>query len=194
MHSDNDLVDLTLTTTMSTQHGKPATKSSEVVHTNKKHPFFTLEHGFLPVAKIMIGMHILHANGSVGVVTGWKIVLGVTMMYNLEVAQDHTFTVGDGQWVVHNCGNPFARLSDDELLKAMRSYERLVDEHLQKLSDYINDPMAHDNQGLLANAPTPEIQQKIYEGRINQLQKQINRQQTDLQTIRQELQNRGILP
>jgi hypothetical protein len=25
-------------------------------------------------------------------------------MYNLEVAQDHTFTVGDGQWVVHNCG------------------------------------------------------------------------------------------
>jgi len=25
------------------------------------------------------------------------------VMYNLEVAQDHTFTVGDGQWVVHNC-------------------------------------------------------------------------------------------
>lgn len=24
-------------------------------------------------------------------------------MYNLEVAQDHTFTVGQGQWVVHNC-------------------------------------------------------------------------------------------
>jgi len=23
-------------------------------------------------------------------------------MYNLEVAQDHTFTVGTGQWVVHN--------------------------------------------------------------------------------------------
>jgi|SRR5712692_10533800 len=26
-------------------------------------------------------------------------------MYNLEVAQDHTFTVGAGQWVVHNCGS-----------------------------------------------------------------------------------------
>ncbi|GAC1666927.1 MAG: hypothetical protein PVS3B3_37880 [Ktedonobacteraceae bacterium] len=25
-------------------------------------------------------------------------------MYNLEVAQDHTFTVGSGQWVVQNCG------------------------------------------------------------------------------------------
>ena len=29
----------------------------------------------------------------------------VQVMYNLEVAQDHTFVVGDGQWVVHNvCG------------------------------------------------------------------------------------------
>ncbi len=25
-------------------------------------------------------------------------------MYNLEVARDHTFTVGVGEWVVHNCG------------------------------------------------------------------------------------------
>jgi hypothetical protein len=27
-------------------------------------------------------------------------------MYNLEVAQDHTFTVGAGQWVVHNACSP----------------------------------------------------------------------------------------
>jgi hypothetical protein len=26
-------------------------------------------------------------------------------MYNLEVAQDHTFVVGMGMWVVHNCGD-----------------------------------------------------------------------------------------
>jgi len=24
-------------------------------------------------------------------------------MYNLEIAQDHTFTVGEGEWIVHNC-------------------------------------------------------------------------------------------
>jgi len=35
-------------------------------------------------------------------IVGWKVVLGVKAMYNLEVAQDHTFTVGVGQWVVHN--------------------------------------------------------------------------------------------
>jgi hypothetical protein len=73
-----------------------------VIHTNQKHPFFTLEHGFLPVGQIKLGMHLLRADGRVGVVTGWKVVPGTKTMYNLEVANDHTYTVGAGQWVVHN--------------------------------------------------------------------------------------------
>ena len=47
---------------------------------------------------------MLRADGMYGVVTGWKVVPGTQVMYNLEVAQDHTFMVSDGQWVVHNCG------------------------------------------------------------------------------------------
>jgi len=104
INHDHDLVDLTITTTTKGQHGKAATKTSEVVHTNQKHPFFTMEHGFLPVGQIKPGMHLLRADGLVGVVTGWKVVPGTKVMYNLEVAQDHTFTVGAGQWVVHNSG------------------------------------------------------------------------------------------
>ena len=103
INQDHDLVDLTITTTMKGPDGK-VTKTSEVVHTNQKHPFFTMEHGFLPVGQIKPGMHLLRADGRVGVVTGWKVVPGTRTMYNLEVAQDHTFTVGAGQWVVHNCG------------------------------------------------------------------------------------------
>jgi hypothetical protein len=76
----------------------------EVIHTNKKHPFLTLENGFLPVGQIKIGMHVRQADGSIGLITGWVLIPGVKTMYNLEVAQDHTFTVGDGQSVVHNCG------------------------------------------------------------------------------------------
>ena len=34
---------------------------------------------------------------------------GVKTMYNLEVAHDHTFVVGVGMWVVHNCGGGFDR-------------------------------------------------------------------------------------
>jgi hypothetical protein len=103
INHDNDLVDLTLTTITPTGHGKAATKTSETIHTNKKHPFLTEEKGFLPVGQIMLGMHMLRADGTYGVVTGWKVVPGTKTMYNLEVAQDHTFTVGSGQWVVHNC-------------------------------------------------------------------------------------------
>jgi hypothetical protein len=104
INHDNDLVDLALTTTpKAPQHGKAATKTSETLHTNKKHPFLTEEQSFLPVGQIKLGMHILEANGLYGVVTGWKVVPGVQVMYNLEVAQDHTYTVGTGQWVVHNC-------------------------------------------------------------------------------------------
>ncbi len=102
INHDHDLVDLTITTTTKGEHGKAATKTSEVIHTNQKHPFFTIEHGFLPVVQIKLGMHLLRADGRVGVVTGWKVVPGTKTMYNLEVAQDHTFTVGTGQWVVHN--------------------------------------------------------------------------------------------
>jgi hypothetical protein len=102
---DNDLVDLTLTTTTPAGHGKAATKMSETIHTNKEHPFLTKEKGFLPVGQITLGMHVQRADGTYGVVTGWKVVAGSEVMYNLEVAQDHTFTVGIQQWVVHNqCG------------------------------------------------------------------------------------------
>jgi hypothetical protein len=93
-------VDLTIT---KTAHGKTAKPESEVIHTNKKHPFLTVEKGFLPVGQMKLGMHVVEADGRVGVITGWKIVPGVKVMYNLEVQQDHTYAVGVGQWVVHNC-------------------------------------------------------------------------------------------
>jgi len=59
-------------------------------------------------------MHVLRADGRYGVITGYRIVPGSAVMYNLEVQQDHTFVVGADEWVVHNCNpdllqNPEAR-------------------------------------------------------------------------------------
>jgi RHS repeat-associated protein len=101
---DNDLVNLTITT--HSGHGNAAKSTSEVIHTNKKHPFLTVEKGFLPVGQIKLGMHVVEADGQVGVITGWVLVPGVMTMYNLEVAHDHTFTVGSAQWIVHNTCDP----------------------------------------------------------------------------------------
>lgn len=113
VHPDNDLLDLTITSTPDKQDTKQTDQSaqqdqttqqsdSEVVHTNKKHPFLTTEQGFVPAGDLVVGMHIVKADGSVGVLTGWQVVPGSAVMYNLEVAQDHTFTIGNGQWIVHN--------------------------------------------------------------------------------------------
>ncbi len=125
INHDNDLVDLTITPSarvpeapVSKGKGQP----SETLHTNKKHPFLTVEQGFLPVGEIKVGMHVQQADGSVGVVTGWKQVPGVQTMDNLEVAQDHTFTVGVGQWIVHNCSeiithHPDAKSAFDQVTK-----------------------------------------------------------------------------
>ncbi len=127
INHDTDLVDLTLTTTTATGHGKAATKMSETIHTNKEHPFLTKEKGFLPVSQIKLGMHVLRADGTYGVVTGWKVMPGTQVMYNLEVAQDHTFTVGDGQWVVHNTCRPGPDRSRNQVSKIVRSLARMTD-------------------------------------------------------------------
>jgi RHS repeat-associated protein len=121
INHDNDLVDLTIT---KTAHGKTAKPESEVIHTNKRHPFLTVEKGFLPVGQMKMGMHVVEANGGVGMITGWKVVPGVKTMYNLEVQQNHTYTVGMGQWVVHNCGDDtttlYRAIGEEELQDVLR--------------------------------------------------------------------------
>lgn len=93
IHKDNDLVNLTLTTKTHAPHSTVATTTSEIIHTNKKHPFFTEEKGFVPVAQLKIGMHVLRADGRYGVITGYKVVTGSAVMYNLEIAGSYTENV-----------------------------------------------------------------------------------------------------
>jgi hypothetical protein len=104
INHDNDLIDLTITSLVSMHHKKPV-RINEVIHTTKKHPFLTPDKGFVSVNKLHVGSRVVKADAYLGVMTGWKIVPGVMTMYNLEVAQDHTFTVGLGQWIVHNCAD-----------------------------------------------------------------------------------------
>jgi RHS repeat-associated protein len=101
LNHDNDLVDLTLTAAVKGSGGK-TTQKSEVIHTNERHPFLTKEKGFIPVSQLKPGVHVMQADGSYGVVAKLVVVPGAMWMYNLTVAQDHTYAVGTDQWVVHN--------------------------------------------------------------------------------------------
>ncbi len=73
-------------------------------------------------------------------------------------------------------------MTKEQLSKSKSSYEKLIKEHQQKLNDYIKNPDAYDNKGLLKNA-TSEIREKIINGRINELQNQITKQQGELNKI-----------
>jgi len=88
-HTDHDLVNLTITMTTKGQHGKAATKTSEVVHTTSEHPFFTAEQGFVAAGNLKLGMHVLRADGSVGMITGWKVVPGMQVVHNTCGPKDY---------------------------------------------------------------------------------------------------------
>ena len=58
-------------------------------------------------------------------------------------------------------------------VSATRGLARQLGKHIKTLEDYRANPDAFDNLGTLRNAPTPEIRQKIIEGRIRYLETQI---------------------
>jgi hypothetical protein len=75
-----------------------------------------------------------------------------------------------------------ARLTPSQM-KSIKSYQDLINEHEQKLIEFIKDPYAHDNKGFLKNAPTPEIAQKIINKRVQGLQKEIETFKENIQKI-----------
>ena len=58
--------------------------------------------------------------------------------------------------------------------KAIRSLNKQIAEHRNKLKAYKANPDAFDNKGFLRNAKTPEARRKIIEGRIRSLERQIS--------------------
>ncbi len=51
-------------------------------------------------------------DGTYGTVDALKVERNPQRMYNLTVEDAHTFFVGDGQWLVHNCSKSgFRRLA-----------------------------------------------------------------------------------
>ncbi len=64
--------------------------------------------------------------------------------------------------------------------KSMNSLDKNVKDHKEKLKDYKNDPDKFDNKGVLKDA-SPEIREKIINGRIKELERQIKKNELELQ-------------
>jgi RHS repeat-associated protein len=167
INHDNDLVDVTIASTIPAQHGKAAQKTSEVVHTNQKHPFLTVEKGFIPVSQLRVGMHVMKAVGGVGTITMLKAIPGTMTMYNLEIAQDHTFTVGEGEWIVHNCGggpvgsngDPTASITMQDIMNNPYLVENMTPEQVANIArqeGWVVGPLKqsqHGSAGISMNQP-----------------------------------------
>ena len=57
--------------------------------------------------------------------------------------------------------------------RSVRSLQSQVETHQAKLDAYRANPDAYDNLGILERAPTPEIRQRIIDGRIRHLETEI---------------------
>lgn len=83
-------------------------------------------------------------------------------------------------------GQPYSNQTLKQLEKSKKSYEVLIREHERKLADYRKDPFSQDNKGLLKDQP-PEIQKRIIEGRVRELETQLEKQRSELKKIDEAL-------
>jgi hypothetical protein len=82
------------------------TLDAEALETTPEHPFYVLLRGWVEADDLQRGDYVRQADGAYGVVSDIAFVARTQPMYNLTVAQAHTFFVGDGRWLVHNAVVP----------------------------------------------------------------------------------------
>ena len=87
--------------------------------------------------------------------------------------------VGEG---LEAAGKEISTLTKSEL-KAISSFEKQISSHEDKLQKYIADPFKFDNQGILKNAPSDAVRQKIINSRINHLNHEISTFQNNINKI-----------
>jgi hypothetical protein len=144
INHDNDLIDVTIrvdTTTKPTTKADINTKQqdaevkshgshappTETIHTTEKHPWLTTN-GWVTAGELHLGDHALQLDGSIGTIVALQVVPGEQDMYDLTVSNVHTFAVGNGQWVVHNCGGGFkVGISGDEIRSINQNFGGMVE-------------------------------------------------------------------
>jgi hypothetical protein len=88
------------------------TIDGEVIETTPEHPFLTLDRGWVGAGELRVGEHVREVDGETGIVEAVAAMHAPQRMYNLTVAEAHTYAVGDQQWVVHNTCDDLVDLAD----------------------------------------------------------------------------------
>jgi RHS repeat-associated protein len=80
-------------------------------------------------------------------------------------------------------GSGMAGQTVEQLLDSRESHLKQIEIHKQKLAEYIADPMAKDNKGYLENASSEEVWLKIYNSRIDSLERTILKHENEIGKI-----------
>jgi RHS repeat-associated protein len=75
----------------------------ELIETTPEHPFFTRDEGWVAAENLDEGDAVMTAALDFGSVESVTVLDQPQTMYNLTVDDAHTFFVGTGDWLVHNC-------------------------------------------------------------------------------------------
>jgi len=95
------------------------TIDGERIQTTPEHPFRVEGRGFVPAGELVAGDRVETASGTSGTVGAATWDGGRATMWNLTVAVDHTFFVGQGRWWVHNaCGDSIGLTFGEAQLQA----------------------------------------------------------------------------
>jgi hypothetical protein len=176
VNQDTDLIDITLAVHPVSNRTKPQQVAVvshgsqtppvqiETVHTTQKHPWLTTR-GWITAGKFHRRDQVQQLDGSTAMVIGLKLLAGATAMYDLTVSTVHTFAVGHGQFVVHNCGEKlFENIMPERLGMELRSAKNLSVEPMRP-----DDPGFEDlvNGGRVKRAVTKEGNLKFIPHDVN---------------------------
>jgi hypothetical protein len=87
--------------------------SAGPIETTPNHPFFTADRSWVEAGSLLPGEHLRTDSGTDAVVVGFTLEATPSAMWDLTVNTAHSFFVGSGAVLVHNCGDAWIdRVSD----------------------------------------------------------------------------------
>lgn len=152
----------------------------EVIEGTPIHPIWSVDRNdWVPLGDLAEGESLQGLDGL-------AVVLSITLsrvsqpVYNLEVHGEHVYQVGELGVLVHNSTDDCLNLLSSTQRKTYYSLQNNITEHYRKLADYVANPEAFDNLGILKNAPNAQVRQSIIDGRIRHLTQEIRNWENQL--------------
>ncbi len=160
------------------------TIGDETIDTTPEHPFYVAARGWVEAGRLAVGDRIRRVDGSYGVISTVELVVRPEVMYNLTVADAHTFFVGEDGWLVHNC--PVGGAKSGETVHTIRGREAHNNYPTALGGDYVYNrqlpsgarPDAIDWNNNVVRELKPDNPRAIQRG-----QQQVNRYQQELEAM-----------